>query len=472
MGAIAGLSEKCIEKFQKALALLQKYAPSKKRKIAQVCSMIGAEHERNRNYSAANKFYEDSVGTMKSVFGPFHLDIAENLINLSRVKSALSGEKRNKSLYCEHNAQATDCFEEAIDIQKSRLGNCEETAITLTVFGAHLASIGDYKKAELAFSSAISILKEQEGEQKPSLAKALLGIADLMTITSKYDDAMDLYAQCLKIQQAAFGKEHGDIALTLYSMGLARLDEGVYSSALILFAKSLYMRIELHGKSHPTVGDTYDIMGFVEAKNGDLENAQLRLNNALKVRKLLRDRLKEADTLSNIGNLHRERNEFDLALQRYNDCLKIRIFELGRNNPSVADAFVALGNVQSDMDNPEEALSYYREALQIVISTKGSVDAAVALIFKKVGMVQFRAGNLESGYLYLEKAVEIYRQRGKGYESELITPLFIIGNIHKILKQTEEAQRAWSDAFQMSKAIRDYTNQEVHLVLTRLLKVQ
>jgi len=87
-------------------------------------------------------------------------------------------------------------------------------------------------------------------------------------------------------------------------------------------------------------------------------------------------------------------------------------------------------------------------------------------------MVQFRAGNLESGCSYLEKAVEIYRQRGKGYESELITPLFVIGNIHKILRRTEEAQRAWRVAFQMSKSVQGNTNQEVHLVLTRLLKVQ
>jgi len=359
--AIAGQSGKCIEKFQKALSLFQKYTPTKKRKIAQVCALIGAEHERNGNHNAANKFYEDSVGTMKSVFGPFHLDIAENLICLSRVKSALGGERRNKSLYCEHSAQAIDCLEESIDIRKSRLGDSEETAMTFTVFGAHLTATGDYKKAELAFSNALSILKALEGEPKSSFADALLGIADLMTVISKYDEAMDYYAQCLNIQQSIFGKMHDDIALTLYSMGLARLDEGVYSSALILFAKSLYMRIELHGKSHSAVGDTYDIMGFVEAKSGDLENAQLRLNDALKVRKLLRDRLKEADTLSNIGNLHRERNEFELASKRYDDCLKIRIFELGRNNQSVADVFVALGNVQSDMDNSEEALSHYRE---------------------------------------------------------------------------------------------------------------
>ena len=50
-----------------------------------------------------------------------------------------------------------------------------------------------------------------------------------------------------------------------------------------------------------------------------------------------------------------------MALARYDDCLKIRISELGKNHQSVADVFMAMGNVQSDMKNPEDALARYRE---------------------------------------------------------------------------------------------------------------
>ena len=378
--SIVAHTDKCIEKYQHALTLLQKYTPTKKRKIAQVCSMIGAEHEKKGNCHAAEKFYEESVSTMKSVFGPYHLDIAETLVNLSGVKSALGGE---------HHAQATDCLEESIDIQKTRLGDCEECvsqyvpssysancdkvlqfllheqnnvqAITLTMFGAHLKTIGEYKKAELAYDDAVQILQALEGDQDLSLVDVYLGIAELMAAMSKYDDAMEYYFQCLEIQDSVFGEKHDDIASTLYAMGLVKHDAGLYSQALVLFAKSLVVRVELHGEAHPAVGDAYDMMGFVEAKNGDLDTALRRLNDGLKVRKSLGDQLKEADTLINIGNLHRERNEFELALQRYDDCLNIRISEMGRNNQSVADVLMALGNVQSDMDNPQDALSHYRE---------------------------------------------------------------------------------------------------------------
>mmetsp|Transcript_28020 Transcript_28020/g.59757 ORF Transcript_28020/g.59757 Transcript_28020/m.59757 type:complete len:1770 (+) Transcript_28020:1-5310(+) len=470
--SIMGQSDECIEKYQDALAVLQKHTPAKKRAIAQINSMIGAEHEKKCNYHAAEKCYEESVSTMKSAFGPFHLDIAETLINLSGVKCALGEVKKSNTLFCEHHAQATECLKEAIDIQKSRLGDCcEEVAITLTILGSHLKTIGAHEKAELAYSDAVRILQELEGDQDLSLVDALLGTADLMTAMSKYGDAIEYYIQCLKIQNTVFGMEHDDIATTLYAMGLMKHDEGLYSQALVYFAKALVMRVNLHGDAHSVVGDIYDMMGFVEAKNGELDSALLLLTDALKTRKSVGDRLKEADTLINIGNLHRERNEFEMALQRYDDCLNIRISELGRNSQSVADVLMAIGNVHSDMGNPQDTLSSYREALEIFLAVNGPTDAvSVASTFQKVGMVQFRAGNLENGRLFLEKAVEIYRQGGKGYESNLITPLFIIGNIHKTLEQAEEAQRVWNDAFEMSKKMGDQSNPEVHQILSQLLQ--
>lgn len=239
---------------------------------------------------------------------------------------------------------------------------CERSqAITLTIFGSHLKSIGAYKEAELAYNDAVRIIQSLEDYQDASLIDAFLGMADLMNAMSSYDKALDHYKQCLETQKSLLGDAHDDIATTLYLMAVVMRNMGSHPEALDLLSKGLVMLVELNGEAHPAVGDVYEMMGFVEAKRGNLDTAQRRLNDALKVRKSLSDQLKEADTLTNLGNLYRERNEFDLAVQSYNDCLNIRIAVLGRKNQSVADALMALGNVESDMGNPEAALSHYRE---------------------------------------------------------------------------------------------------------------
>lgn len=361
--SIADKSDACIEKYHKALALLHKHLPFKKKIIAQVNSMIGAEHEKKGDYYAAEKFYSESVRTSKAAFGAFHLDTAETLVNLSGVKSALSslGEVEGEPLPSERNSQASGCLVEAIDIQTSRLGDCDELALTLSIFGSHLKIIGDYKKSEYIYLQAIRILKALEGDQDLSLIDTFIGFAELKIAMKKLKGATECYKRCLAIQEKLYGNKHDDIASTLYAMGLVMEKRGLFVDALGHFARCLVIRVQLHGEDHPSVADTYDIMGFVEAKQGDLDVALKRLANALKTRRAVGDKLKEADTLVNIGNLHREKNEFDLALQNYDDCLNIRIAELGRHNQSVADIFMALGNVQSDMSKPEKALSHYRE---------------------------------------------------------------------------------------------------------------
>jgi len=357
-------SDECIAKYQEALSLLHKHAPTKKKRIAQVNSMIASEHEKKGNYYAAEQFYSESVRTSKACFGAFHLDTAEALVNLSGVKSALSalGEvKEGEPLPSERNSQASGCLIEAIDIQTSRLGDCDELVITLSIYGSHLRTIGDYKKSEFIYLQALRILKGLEGDQDLTLLDTLFGFAELKIAMRKYNGAAECYKRCLAIQEKLHGKKHDDIASTLYAMGVMMDKKRLYSESLGHLARCLVMRVQLHGETNSDVADTYDMLGFVEAKKGDLDVALKRLTNSLKVRKAVGDKLKEADTLLNLGNLYKERKEFDSACQHYDDCLKIRKSERGEVHQSVADILMELGNVQSDMENPDIAVSYYRE---------------------------------------------------------------------------------------------------------------
>ena len=231
----------------------------------------------------------------------------------------------------------------------------------MTIFGAHLRTIGDFKKAERAYNDAIRILQSLEGDYDLSLIDSYIGMAELMSDVWQYDDAMECYDKCIKLQQSVFGEKHEDIASTLYAMGLSKYAEGLVDKALILFAKALVMRVELHGETHSSVGDTYDMMAYVEAKNKNYDTALRRLTEALKVRKEVGDKLKEADTLTNIGNLHRETKEFELAVQHHDESLNVRISFLGETDLSVAESFMALGNVKNDMGKTQESLEHYRE---------------------------------------------------------------------------------------------------------------
>jgi len=109
-----------------------------------------------------------------------------------------------------------------------------------------------------------------------------------------------------------------------------------------------------------------------------------------------------------------------------------------------------------------------------MITLKGESDPSAAEIFVKVGMINFRVGRLERAMPLLNKAIDIYREGGTEYESKLVSPLFVIGNIHKLLKQSKRARQVWSEAYELSTKYDgfkyDKILNKVHLVLQQLIE--
>ena len=116
------------------------------------------------------------------------------------------------------------------------------------------------------------------------------------------------------------------------------------------------------------------------------------------------------------------------------------------------------------------SVSHSSPALEILITVNGPSDIRVASTFETVGMIQFNAGNLDSGRSFLEKAVEIYREHGNECESNLVAPLFVIGNIHKILQRTEEAAKVYSDAYEASTKSGAKCDPKVQMVLSNCVQ--
>jgi len=182
-----------------------------------------------------------------------------------------------------------------------------------------------------------------------------------MTDLGNYKDAMDKYFEALNIRQNLFGNDHVAIAETFYSMGYTLLSQDLLDQALDCFEESLAIRKSQLGPDAKEVGVTLNMMGFLQAKRGELDDALPLLWGALRIRKLQEDHVKVSDTLKHIGDVHRKKQEHELAMECYKECLRIRQSELGDGHKKVADALVAMGNVQSEMELADEAMRCYQE---------------------------------------------------------------------------------------------------------------
>ncbi len=66
--------------------------------------------------------------------------------------------------------------------------------------------------------------------------------------------------------------------------------------------------------------------------------------------------------------------------------------------------------------------------------------------------------------------MEIYQKDDKEViESDIISCLFVIGNIHNLLNQKHKAKRVWAEAFEASNELGSKGNGEIHRTLGSLL---
>ena len=459
---LEGSQEQGLECYEKSLQILVTKVPHRKEKVASLLHLIGCVYLMSGEHKKAMKLFEESLQARRKVLGFVHLDVASTLFNM-----AFLHQTRNRL------DKALKCLEEALKIRQLRLPDSEKVAVTHEKIGTLARAIGKTKKAEIAFEEALRIRKLIHGEQHEAVATVLQELGDLNDDLGEYDYAMNYYIDALDIRRNKLGPDDVAVAETLYSMGFTLHNNDASDRALVCFEESLSIRRFQLGEDSKEVGDTLNMMGFLKAKRGELDDALTLLWDALRIRKLQEDHVKVSETLKNIGNVHREKQEQELAVECYEECLRIRRAELGPEHEKVADALIAMGNVQSDMERTDEAMRSYQEALKIRTMVYGEHDESVAAVLQYMGTMEFRTGNHEKARDLLTEFIRIRRDNNTKNDGDYVNVLFMIGNIHKMQGNEDEAQVCWSEAYEVFQELGlAETNPQIAKVMNHLLKVE
>ncbi|GKY93212.1 hypothetical protein MPSEU_000289000 [Mayamaea pseudoterrestris] len=452
-----GRQHEGLECYEKALQVLVTKAPHKKEKVASLLHLIGCVYLMSGEQKKSMKLFEESLQARRKVLGFVHLDVASTLFNM-----AFLFQSRNRL------DKALKCLEEALKIRQLRLPDSEKVAITHEKIGTLARSIGKTKKAEIAFNEALRIRKLIHGSDHEAVATVLQELGDLMDDLGEYDEAMKHYVEALDIRQTQLGPDDLAVAETLYSMGFSLQNNGATGRALQCFEECLSIRKFQLGEDAILVGDVLNMMGYLHAQRGELDDSLTLLWDALRVRKIQDDHMKVSETLKNIGNVHREKQEHELAIECYEECLRIRRAAVGDNHEKVADAFIAIGNVQSDLDMVDDAMRSYEEALRIRTMIHGEQDESVAAILQYMGTLEFRAEQLDRALQLLNEFIRIREEIGTANDGDHVNVLFMIGNIHKLKGEDFEAQRCWTEAYKVFKEL-GLADPEVAAVMEQLV---
>jgi translation elongation factor EF-G len=153
--------------------------------------------------------------------------------------------------------------------------------------------------------------------------------------------------------------------------------------------------------------------------------------------------------VSETPNVHREKHKPELAVECYEECLRIRQTAFGTDHEKVADALIAVNDAESDMQHTDDAMRSYQVSLKIRTLVLGEHDASVAAVLQFLGTLKFRANNHSKDRELLSEFVRIRRDNRSHNDRHYVTVLFMLSNILKIVGQEAEAHLCWSEAYQV-----------------------
>ena len=272
-----------------------------------------------------------------------------------------------------------------------------------------LRKYAKYDKALELEKQLLRIRKKLYGLEHPDTASSYNNIGNVYYCKGSYDTALEYYFKSLAIDEKVLGLEHPSTAISYNNIGLVYFDKGDYDTALEYYFKSLAIDEKVLGLEHPDTATSYNNIGSVYYDQGDYDTALVYYLKALAVKEKVLG-LEHPDTAfsyNGMGVVYYGRGDYSKALEYYLKALSIQEKVLGLEHPNTAMSYYNIGNVYDDKGDSDRALEYHFKALAVKEKVLGLEHLDTAHSYNNIGNVYSEKGDYDTALEYYFKALAI-----------------------------------------------------------------
>ena len=200
--------------------------------------------------------------------------------------------------------------------------------------------VGDYDRAVVAATEALTIAEVNVGPEQRYLASSLNNLAELYRAQGDYVSAKPLYLRSLAIMERVLGPNHHAVAINLNNLATLYLAQGDSAKAGSLFKRSLAAMEKALGSDHPATATNLNNLAELYLAQGDFAKAEPLHHRSLAIREkaLGSEHPDFATSLGNLAGLYGAQGDFVKSEATHMRSLAIFEEALGPNHPSVANA--------------------------------------------------------------------------------------------------------------------------------------
>lgn len=255
-------------------------------------------------------------------------------------------------------------------IKDNTLNNKKNISISINSIGNIYLSLQQYNLALNEFEKSLDISKELDNKIGIAINYENIGFAQENLLM--FDDAIKNYEESLKVNEE-LNSIRGKI-ICYNNLSSVYRKKGSFSKAL-QFIEDIYP-IAAEYNSNYYLARTLSNYGGALLKNNNLDEAELKLKEALKVAKKYNIKKSEIISTGFLADLYEQQDKYDLALEYYKKSVKVEKNAIGKKNISYVNNLISKHDLQSKINeiayletqSEIESLQFYRNRNILIIT--------------------------------------------------------------------------------------------------------
>jgi tetratricopeptide (TPR) repeat protein len=305
---------------------------------------------------------------------------------------------------------AESSLRKSLDTRRRSLdANDPELAETLDGMARLLFMRGKPDDAVPLFREALAIRRRHAAAAPAELAASLNGLAEMLSDQGKREEAGALFIEALKLEAAHLGAGHEESARTRNSRAILLHAEGKLAEADASFLEALAMRERFQGPDHPDVAGTLYELALVQKDEGKTAEAIVSMSRAVEIwrRVLGNDHPFVATSLASLGALHRNQGNLTEAEVLLRESVGIQRRVVAKDDPQLGGSLYNLAKLLQTEGKPDEAEPIAREALDIMRKALPADHPNLAALMAGLGSILTDRGRFAEAEPLLRDAVAI-----------------------------------------------------------------
>ncbi|MDY7229507.1 serine/threonine-protein kinase [Hyalangium rubrum] len=331
---------------------------------------LGSVFQGMGRYEQAREKFEQALALLEKSLGSEHLSLAEAHNNLG-----------NAFKFLGRDLDAKQHHERTLALREKLLG-AEHPAVALSInnLGNVFIGMGQFEEAGVQYERALALLEKTLGPDHPDALILRSNLGNVLVFQGRFEDGLNRHERALALREKVLGPEHPYVGASLNNIGSTLMYLGRYEEARQKQERALLLRQKALGPVHPDVASTLCEIGSALQAQGKLEEGRKFIERGLSMweKTVGPEHPETAEAHRLLGVVLTKLGRHEEARRHHDRALALREKALGAEHPDTALSRLSLAELQLARGKPAEALPLLERALKHVYR-KDADDVRFAL---------------------------------------------------------------------------------------------